>query len=206
ISNNGTLATPWTGAVSSAIMINSSNGSSLHGTISNNVIGSATIDSGSSQGDGISVFANNSSAIRALITNNTIKNYSNLAGLNIQQRSGSATVQAVVTGNTISNGGTFAAEGIFVSSGTVAGDSGTMCLDIGGAGALANSIAGSGANGSSDFRVRQRFNTTVRLPGYGGTNQDTAAVVAFIQGRNTGAETGQATVPAPFTGGGFIGG
>jgi len=196
-----------TGAVSSGISINSTNTSVLHGTLNANIIGTAgTIDSGSSQGDGFSIFANQSSAIRALITGNTIKQYSNLAGINIQQRSGSATVQAVLNNNTISNGGTFAAEAIFVSSGTVSGDSGTMCLDIGGAGALANSIAGAGANGSSDFRVRQRFNTTVRLPGYGGTNQDTAAVVAFIQGRNTGSETGQATVPAPFTGGGFVGG
>ena len=196
-----------TGAVSSAISINSSNTSVLHGTINNNTIGTVgTLDSGSSQGDGFSIFANNSSAIRALITNNSIRQYSNLAGINIQQRSGSATVQAVVTGNTISNGGTFAAQGIFVSSGTTSGDSGTMCLDIGGAGVLANSFAGSGANGADDFRVRQRFNTTVRLPGYGGTNQDTAAVVAFIQGRNTGGPSGTATVPAPFTGGGFIGG
>jgi Bacterial cadherin-like domain/Putative Ig domain len=210
ISNNGTVATPWTGAVSSAIMINSSNSSVLHGTLSNNVIGTAgTVDSGSSQGDGISVFANNSSAIRALITNNTIKQYSNLAGLNIQQRSGSATVQAVATGNTIANGGSFASEGIFVSAGTVSGDSGTMCLDLGGAGALANSIAGSDPTLSgNDFRVRQRFLTTIRLPGYGGTNQDTAAVVAFLQGRNNGngVPSGTATVPAPFTGGGFIGG
>ena len=79
-----------------------------------------------------------------------------------------------------------------------------MCIDIGGAGALANSLAGSGANGSEDFRVRQRFSTTVRLPGYAGGSTDTAAVVAFIQGRNNGAETGSATVQAP--GGGFVGG
>src|SRR5207248_1884434 len=91
--------------------------------------------------------------------------------------------------------------------------SGTMCLDLGGAGVLANSFAGAGANGSTDFRVRQRMATTVRLSGYGGTNTDTAAVVAFIQGRNSGSETGNATVNtstspetgAPF-GGGFIGG
>ena len=61
-----------------------------------------------------------------------------------------------------------------------------MCLDLGGAGSLQNSITGSGKNGSNDFRVRQRFLTTVRLPGYGGGNQDTAAVVTFLQGRNSG--------------------
>jgi hypothetical protein len=69
---------------------------------------------------------------------------------------------------------------------------------------LANSLAGSGANGGTDFRVRQRFGTTVRLPGYVGGATDTAAVVTFIQGRNTGTETGSATVQAP--GAGFVGG
>ena len=124
------------------------------------------------------------------------------------QTSGSAAIQAVVTGNSIANPGSFAGEAIFVASGAATGDSGTMCLDLGGAGSLANSIAGAGANGSSDFRVRQRFNTTVRLPGYLGTNQDTAAVVAFLQPRNNGNGTpsGQATVPVPFTGSGFVGG
>ncbi len=69
---------------------------------------------------------------------------------------------------------------------------------------MANSLVGSGANGGTDFRVRQRFSSTVRLPGYAGAATDTAAVVTFIQGRNTGAETGSATVQAP--GPGFLGG
>jgi len=203
-----------TGAVSSAITLDTSNTSSLEGTLSNNIIGTAgTIDSGSSQGDGLSIFAINSSTMTVNISGNTIKQYSNLAGVDIKQSSGSAAIQATVTGNTISNGGTFAAQAVIAVAGAATGDSGTMCLDLGGAGVLANSFAGAGANGSTDFRVRQRMATTVRLPGYGGANTDTAAVVAFIQGRNTGSETGNATVNtstssetgAPF-GGGFIGG
>ena len=66
-------------------------------------------------------------------------------------------------------------------------------------------LSGSGANGGTDFRIRQRMSTTVRLPGYGGAATDTAAVVSFIQGRNTGAETGSATAQSP-PGGGFVGG
>jgi hypothetical protein len=194
-----------TGAVSSAIAINASNSSVLHGTLNGNSVGTVgTLDSGSSQGDGVSIFANNASQIRAVVSNNVIRQYANLAGINIQQRDGSATVQAAVRGNTIANGGTFAAQGIFVSAGTVAGDDGTMCVDIGGAGALANSFAGAGVNGATDFRMRQRFFTTVAMPGYLGGNQDVGAVVAFISGRNTSSPSGSATVPAPFTGGGFV--
>src|SRR5262249_40077187 len=91
--------------------------------------------------------------------------------------------------------------------------SGTMCLDLGGTGVLANSFAGTGAGGTTDFRIRQRMATTVRLPGYSGANTDTAAVIAFISGRNTGSPSGAANTNvspsgpdgAPF-GGGFIGG
>jgi hypothetical protein len=195
------------GAVSSAITINSSNTSILHGTLNSNTIGTAgTTDSGSSQGDGINIAANHSSAIRVTITNNIIRQYSNLAGINIAQRSGSATVQATVTGNTISNGGTFAAQAIFVAAGAATGDNGTMCLDLGGAGALANSFAGAGANGSTDFRVRQRLLTTVHLPGYAGANNNDAAVISFIQGRNTGSPSGAADNNVAGGGGGFVGG
>jgi hypothetical protein len=194
-----------TGAVSSAITLNSSNSSQLHATVSGNIIGNAgTLDSGSSQGDGINLTAINTSNLHALIQNNQIRQYSNLAGINITQSSGSAAVQANIYGNTISNPGTFAAQGMFISAGAASGDSGTMCIDLGGAGALANSFAGVGAGGTTDFRIRQRMSTTVRLPGYGGTATDTAAVINFIKSRNT-VTTGAADTNDP-PGGGFIGG
>ncbi len=208
ISNNGTAVDPFSGAFVSAITINSSNDSTMSGTINNNVIGAAAVvDSGSFSGDGITVFANNTSDITVAITNNQINQYSNLAGINIHVRDGaSGTINATITGNTISNPGTFASHGIFAQAGSVTGDNGSLCLDIGGAGALANTIGGSGANGGTDFRVRQRILTTVRLPGYGGANNDDAAVVVFIQGRNNGAETGSATNNVAGGGGGFVGG
>ncbi|HSK63419.1 MAG TPA: hypothetical protein VK893_06255, partial [Pyrinomonadaceae bacterium] len=206
ISNNGTVGDPFAGAFSSAIVLNASNNSTMSGTINNNVIGNAAVaNSGSFSGSGIAVTSNNTSDITVAITNNLIRQYSNPNGININVRDGlTNTTNATITGNTISNPGTFASNGILAQAGAAGGDAGFLCIDIGGAGALANTLGGSGANGSEDFRVRQRFSTTVRLPGYAGGNTDTAAVVAFIQGRNTGAETGSATVQAP--GGGFVGG
>ncbi|MGH2688310.1 MAG: hypothetical protein ACRDKW_05830, partial [Actinomycetota bacterium] len=120
-------------------------------------------------------------------------------------RDGDGTLNATVTGNTIGNPGSFASHGIVAQAGSVDGDGGTLCVDIGGAGALANSLAGSGANSGTDFRLRQRIDTTVRLPGYAGGATDTAAVIALVQARNTGSETGSATVNSP-PGGGYVGG
>jgi hypothetical protein len=58
---------------------------------------------------------------------------------------------------------------------------------IGASGLTFRSVSGSAA--PDDFRLRQRFGATVRLPGYtGGTGQDAgslAQVVAYIQGQNT---------------------
>jgi hypothetical protein len=118
----------------------------------------------------------------------------------------------------VSNPGGFALNGIFAQAGASStgngggADAGTLCAGIGGAGALANSILGSGTGGAdptaTDFRLRQRFSTTVKLPGYGGAAGDTAAVIAFVEANNSGngTPTGSATVNFPTGGGGFIGG
>src|ERR1041384_5931498 len=63
-------------------------------------------------------------------------------------------------------------------AGPATGDSGTMCIDLGGAGALANSFAGSGANGSTGFRVPQPKATPARLPGSGGGETPGAGALA----------------------------
>jgi hypothetical protein len=214
VSGNGTDAAPWNGATSTALVINlgptSTSTALLEGTIANNVIGDPlVVDSGSSQGDGINVASNGAGSTIVSITNNKVRGYANLAGINLHVRdaaggSATASLDATVTGNIVSNPGTFASNGVLAQAGAVTGDAQPACFDIGGAGTLENSIAGSGANGGADFRVRQRIGTTVTLPGYAGAPTDTAAVVAYIQARNAGAETGAATVQAP--GGGFLGG
>jgi hypothetical protein len=87
-----------------------------------------------------------------------------------------------------------------------------MCADIGGAGALRNifthSLGGNMAAG--DIRVRQRFVTTVTLPGYSGSNSDNAAVVTYLAGRNTlvNSPTATATNEVGVTpgAGGYVGG
>ncbi|MFN7962486.1 MAG: Ig-like domain-containing protein [Thermoanaerobaculia bacterium] len=196
-----------TGSVVSAITLvlqNSAVGGSLHGTVSGNQIGNAgVLDSGSSQGSGISIIGEGAGTLTVAVTNNAVRQYSNPFGIQVEAR-GSTNVNATVTGNTVSNPGTFAANGIFSQAGTLTGDTANLCLDLGGAGGLANSATGSGAGGSTDLRVRHRFGTTVRLRGYTGAPTDTALVNVYLSGRNGGASASSTVnITAP-VGGQFL--
>ena len=139
------------------------------------------------------------------ITNNQIRQYNNMGILltaGTAASGGNGALNATVTGNTIANPGTLGSlpmNGIHLNAGTNTGDAHPVCLAASG-----NSLTGSGALGGTDFRLRQRFATTVRLPGYADTNTNTAAVVAFVSGQNGGA-SGTASVTVP-PGGGFVGG
>ena len=173
------------------------------GTISGNTIGTAgTVDSGSAQASGIAAYADGDGVHTVRIENNQIRQWSGFAGIDMLIRDGSPTLNATITGNTIANPGARSeATGILATAGAITTDAGTICAAITG-----NTLAGAGGSGTTDFRLRQRFLTTFRLPGYTGAAGDTAAVVSFVQGNNPGAETGSATANFPAGGGGFVGG
>jgi Bacterial Ig domain len=185
---------------------------SFSGTISNNAIGvSGAANSGSAQGSGVDVTAFGGGTHTVAITGNQIHQYSNFGILLTTGNAalgGHGALNATVTGNTIAQpgAGSLPINGVHLNAGTNAGDQHQVCLALGGAGALANSISGSGALGGTDFRLRQRQLTTVRLPGYAGANNDNAAVVAFVQANQAGAPTGAAANTVATGGGGFVGG
>jgi hypothetical protein len=111
------------------------------------------------------------------------------------------TMDAIVQNNTkaVTNAAT-AFQGIALTSGTTStpapGDAGTFCADV--SGNMATSVNGDG------LRVRQRFATTVRLPGYAGGSADTAAVNAFLATNDPAlGDTISCTTQSP---GGFAGG
>ena len=197
-------------SVGSAIVIGKGTGTGdFNGTISNNTIGvSGVPDSGSTQGSGIAVISVGGGTCTAHILSNQIRQY-NSSGILLQigaaSQGGNGTLNATVTGNTVAQPGTFALNGVFLNVGTAPADGHQACVTLGGAGALANSITGSSANGASDFRLRERFATTVRLPGYVGAINDNPAVVSFVQGNNGGTPTGTVANNVP-TGSGYIGG
>lgn len=219
ISGNGTAGGNLTFNMSNNTMRDSSGGAVLivkstgpatfNGTFSNNTIGVAAVpDSGSLGGSGIKVQNAGQGSVVIAITGNTIRQYNNF-GIELETGGGataqSGILNANITGNTVGNPGTggIPMNGIHLNGGTVPGDTYAICANIGGAAALANSVTGSGANGGTDIRVRQRQSTTVNLPGYAGANNDNTAVQTFLSGRNGGASLlSSNTVP---TGGGFTG-
>jgi hypothetical protein len=185
----------------------------LNARVRNNTIGVAgTANSGSSEGSGIFLTGDGGSDINAAITNNNVFQYNN-HGIRMDfgdQLNPGSVFNVTVTGNTVSNPGNINTDfnGIHLNNGTVgATDNFTTCADIGGAG-VGNNVAGSGSGvtppNNADIRLRQRQSTTVRLPGYGGANNDNTAVVTYLTGRNT-LTTAAASNTVP-TGGGFVGG
>ena len=166
----------------------------VEGRISSNIIGTA---GQANSGTGVAVNAifiqhHNAGTHTTLISNNNIREHGSagialqVGGLNLT----TGTFNATITGNTITqpaNSAGSTPNGINGTFGTNSTNAETINLDISG-----NSIAGSGNNvniGEEDFRLRQRFLTDVNLKGYAGAVNDIAAVVAFIQSQNTGAET-----------------
>ena len=215
------------GAKGVALVVNKPFGGSpgngtMSGFIRNNVIGTAgATQNGSSEGSGmlIGLLAQGSHTTR--IEDNQIYDYEEMGiffniGGTSQSVTGlthNGTINATVVGNVIAEPlnlpGALAQNGIHLNAGTNSdggNDAYQVCMDIGN-GALAadrNTLTGSGAAGGTDFRLRQRFATTVRLPGYTGANNDNASVTSFVQGRNNGPPTGSVTNTVSTGGGGFL--
>jgi hypothetical protein len=176
-------------------------GALLQVTITGNTVGDAALaGSGSATASGLAVHGNGAGALRVVVSNNLVRRY-NLFGIEVSPRPGSGPVDVTATGNTVSNPDVLALNGFYGAAGATPGDAGTLCLALSG-----NDLSNGGnePSGATDFRVRQLFNTTFRLPGYAGTPTDTAAVVSFLQVNNIGSETGSATGSG--AGGGFVGG
>ena len=179
---------------------------SLVGTISGNKIGSAgQAWSGSESSNTITLRAAGAGVARVAIQNNTIREWTNAMGISIATAEGSADIDATVTGNSIKNPDpTLGLNGIRIDAGATAGppvDDGIICAALTG-----NDATGTGVAGAADIRLRQRFNTTIRLPGYGGAIDNDAAVESFVAGNNVGAPVVDATNNVAGGGGGFPGG
>jgi len=160
--------------------------------------------------DGIVVFNAGGGAMNVAITGNTIDYAGTQRAILMQTgQDGAGAIQGTVTGNNIDiklDGVGNAVAGILAQSAITSptGDGASICADIGGAGALANTFTHSlgGALAAGDIRVRQRLNGTARLPGYAGSATDTAAVIAYLNGRNVEVSPSTATVETT----GFSGG
>jgi hypothetical protein len=180
------------------------------GKFLNNTIGvQAVQNSGSSQGHGLYWGVNAGPAFptaglgkhRVIIDGNSIFQYNN-NGIMLQVGDGNSgfggpDVQITCTANTVNTPGDFGANSIHINHGTTSTDNFASCIDIG-------STVPAKKNNVFDIRVRQRQSTTIKFPGYLGTDRDNAAVQSYLAARNNVSTL--VTANSVLTGGGFIGG
>lgn len=159
--------------------------------------------------DGISVFNAGGGAMRVGIKNNSIDYAGTQRAILVQTgQDGAGSILAQIAGNAIDiklDGTGNAVAGILVQSGITSptGDGSSIDLNIGGAGALANTFTHSlgGTMAGGDIRVRQRNNGTINLSGYAGGPTDLAAAIAYLNSRNTVVSASTATADSTgFTG------
>jgi hypothetical protein len=182
-----------------------------NGSITNNSFGSpGVIDSGSTSGSDL-VIIDSGSPFVISITGNHLSQYNPSANgamaFTVGDDTGNqANFVATVTGNTISNPGSNPSnvmQGIAINVGPSASDISKACFTM-----FGNILTGSGKNGGSELRVRQRASTHIGLLGngsnYSGAANDTTAVVNFETSQNTVTSSAEvsATTNAP---GGFQG-
>src|SRR5689334_5218800 len=148
-------------------------------------------------------------SLTATVSSNNVSNWNNGAAINFQvgdTNNVDASLSLIVTGNTITSPGASSQHGISCNFGADTNGTNAVCADF-----KTNNI-NLGAvppNGGFDLRIRQRNGSTVRLPGYGGSNTDDAAVQSFEAGQNTLTATPPQNSFASHQvppGGGFTGG
>jgi len=151
--------------------------------------------------DGIVLNNPGGGIINAAITDNIISYAGTQRAIFVQAgQDGIGTTRATITGNAIDiqlDGVGNAANGILAQNALVGpGNTSHLDLNIGGAGSLANTFTHSlgGVLAGGDIRVRQRNDGTVNLDGYVGGATDTAAVNAYLNGRNNEVSSSTSTV------------
>lgn len=198
------------GALGSALAVAEGLGTNaFSGTIANNLIGQAGVpNSGSAQGSGISITSVGGGSNVVAVTGNQVRQYNNqgiLLQLGDNALGGQASLDATITGNTVANPGTAptAKNGVHLNAGITSGDANAVCVFVSG-----NTLTGAGSGGAAgtDVRLRQRFLTSVRLPGYAGAPNDNAAVAAYVQANNAGGPTVLAQNNVAGGAPGFVGG
>jgi hypothetical protein len=165
------------------------------GTIANNVIGNGAV--ADSAGDtGISVEVNRDATMNVVVSNNTINSFDNV-GIDAGAVDGAGDLNATITGNTVSSSDSNAFAAVFVDAQTT----NSVCADIGGAGALANTMSASA--GFTDVAFQTGGTGVINLEGYAGAASNQAQIQTYIQGRNTGTPGVQLNIGGgPVQGGG----
>ncbi|MEO0370823.1 MAG: hypothetical protein AAF231_05135 [Pseudomonadota bacterium] len=175
----------------------------INATISGNIIGTAGV-AGSAGLTPISFEVEGNDAatggmVTTLITGNTIQEFTNI-GIDFDATLGTrqiATLNATLSGNTIASTNASAVASVNV----LADNANTVCIDIGGAGALSNTLNSPSA-ASGDFAIDVTGGAVVNIDGYTGAANDASAINSFVGSQNAIAVAGT----HDFTGGTAQGG
>jgi len=217
ISNNGSSGNPLVGDIGGgAININQgSGGGTWQGQVAGNWIGNPGVaNSGSTSSAGIRVENHSvSGTMKAIVggptaaEGNHVRQTNSGPMINFQvgdTGNVNAAIDLTVMNNDVNTPGAASQHGILGNFGADTAGTNAVCVDT------KTNTVNLGAvppNGGADIRLRQRNSSTVRLPGYGGANTDTAAVITFESGQNTLTPAGNVTASSAVPpGGGFVGG
>ena len=178
------------------IFMGSETSGTFTGTLANN-----TVTGGNNSGfGGIQVTGKGKGATMTIaILNNTV---SQIAGTGITvsgaQSGDTNTMNVTIQGNSVNMTDPLAANGIQVDAAVNSLGATTMSAQIGGVLAAQKNTSSVTVAGNNDIRVTSRFSASVmRLPGYTGGAQDTAAVGNFIRSNNTITDVSVSTGLAP---------
>ena len=176
--------------VGNSINMSAESTSAAAGTVQARIKTNTITLASTSSGNGVEIASRNVGKMVLDVSSNTISNFPTI-GIRMLASGTNSKIDATVQSNTVTPATTtltvIPLQGMFFASGTAAGTTSTMCLNLNGN----NSTPGSGSP-NDGYRVRQRLNTTFQLQGYVGAPNSTAVVQSFITGQNTGTATAQA--------------
>ncbi|HEX2061902.1 MAG TPA: right-handed parallel beta-helix repeat-containing protein [Thermoanaerobaculia bacterium] len=181
--DNNTIA----GNSTTAVTITSTSAQGSTGTVVRNTVGVAgETGSGASCGgacSAIMITGAGRGSSSALVAANTLQQIDS----GIRVRSGdTGTLDVRITGNTIRERAAGDRPAIVVQAGMRPKDSARICADVGGAGALANTVAWPGPGAAMQF-VHKFPLTKLFIAGYAGSTTAYANAAKFVATRNRGA-------------------
>jgi hypothetical protein len=157
------------------------------GHVTDDEVGSATADSGSSAGNGIALTSGGSETMTTEVGDDTVKQIKSEDGINAAAEEGSAVLNLTLLGNHVETNQVTSQEGIYVDSGALPSDTSTVCLDAkGNTVTTSGTEAGNGRFNAAGLAVVQNTPSAhFEIQGLSKSTADTEEVQKFLEHENT---------------------
>jgi hypothetical protein len=159
--------------------------STINATVQNN-----TITGLGNNASGIRVIEEANGTINANLNNNNISGLT-ASGITAQSRNGTGLLSMTVNNNTINLASTLALDAINIESGSSAGGTNTICLNM-----FNNNSAAAAQQG---YRLRQRAGSTFQLQNFSGNGASTADVTTWVNTTKSNTGTTDIVIGTAFT-------